>query len=168
MSARDYDVDMTAFKHAAHELERHEFQAAAGRTVAYALRRAANAIRRKVREALRGHRRTGRLASNVRVRYQGTGLAFESLVWSSGPIAHLIVGGVRPHRIEPGKVMPIHASGRRGPVVAFAYAVESPGFPADPYFRKGVKAAAPEINAIFDKSAETMAAELAYRLSRRR
>lgn len=157
-------IDASAFENAAKALERKGFERAAGRTVAWALRRSANVVRRQVRAAAKPHRKRGRLSSNVRTSFAGTGLDFSAKVRSTGPVAHLIAGGVRPHAIEPGRVMAIHGAGKSGPIVGFATAVQHPGFRADPYFHRGVTAAGPEIKAIVDKSAETMRDELAFRM----
>jgi hypothetical protein len=164
---RDAGIDASAFHDAAKALERAGFERQAGRTVAWALRRSGNVVRRHVRAELKRHRRTGRLAGNVRTRFSGVGLGFSARIWSGGPIAHLIAGGVQPHAIavtDDKRAMTIRAPGRAGGVVGFAAAIQHPGFSGDPYFRRGVKAAAPEINAIVAKSAETMASELAYRM----
>ncbi len=166
MSDRDYGIDASDFVAASKALERHGFERQAGVTVAYAIKRSATVVRRHVRKEVRSHRRRGRLSSNVVVRHRGAGLEFVATVKSAGPVAHLIAGGVAPHDIAPGSVMAIHGPGRSGPVIGFATAVRAPGFPADPYFARGVRGAAPEINAIIDKSADTMARELAFRMER--
>jgi hypothetical protein len=166
MSEREAGIDASAFRDAARALERAGFERQAGRTVAWALRRSANAVRRHVRAELKGHRRTGHLAGNVRTRFGGAGLDFSARVKSGGPVAHLIAGGVQPHAIgvEHKRAMTIRGSGRGAGIEGFATVVQHPGFRADPYFTRGVKASAHDINDIVQKSADTMARELAYRM----
>jgi hypothetical protein len=79
-------------------------------------------------------------------------------VSSTGPIAHLIAGGVRPHGIrahDPHHPMPI------GRFRAFSEAVRNPGFRADPYFAAGVKESLPAIKGIVDQAGAAMVKELA-------
>lgn len=171
-SESKFGINGDDFRKAAAALEKRGFDKAAGRTVAFALRRSANVVRRHVRAEARPHRKTGRLSGNVRTRFVGVGLAFVARVKSTGPVAHLIVGGVRPHKIGPppygrgsSKVMALHAGkGKSNSVVGFATVVSNPGFKGDPYFHRGVERSAPEINAIIDASAQTMVKELAYRM----
>lgn len=171
-------VDASDFKRAAQALTKEGFEAAAGRTVAWALRRSANVARRNVRLKARPHRKTGHMASNIRVRYKGAGIGFTARVWAGSPVAHLISGGVKPHEtpLVNAGALTIRAGGQfggdvrsGGTVVALTKgSVHSPGFPGDPFFATGVDASRPEIGAIFQKSADTMVRELAYRISRRR
>lgn len=157
-------IDAEDFRRAAHALEREGFQRQAGRTTAYGLRRSANAIRRQVRARARTHRRTGRMAGHVRTRFYGSGLHFQAKVYAGGSVAGLVVRGTKPHAISSPKAMPI-TSGKA--LVGFARAVEHPGTQGDPFFAKGVRAAAGEVNAILSGSADTMTRELKYRMERR-
>lgn len=168
---REFGINADAFRNAAKALEKEGFDRAAGRTVAFGLRKAANAVRRGVRAEARRHRKTGKLNSGVRTYFKGIGLNFEARVKTTGPVAHLIVGGVTPHPIAGppygrgnSQVMALHASGKAGALIGFAKVVQHPGFKADPYFHNGVKRAAGDINEAIKKSAETMTKELAYRM----
>jgi hypothetical protein len=166
MSEQGYGIDAEAFRKAAQALEKEGFDRAAGRTLAYGLRQSGNAIRRKVRAELRPHRRTGKMISNVRVKVVGWGMNQKVGVRATGSGSNLIAGGVRPHAItRDGGAMPIWAGkGKSAGITGFATAVQHPGFPGDPFFERGIHAAGPEVNAILQKSAETMAKELAYRM----
>jgi hypothetical protein len=161
----NFEVDAREFREAASKLTKAGFEKAAGRTVAWALRRSANLVRRNVRAFAKPHRRTGKMADKVRTRFTGAGMDFVAGVKATGAGSNLIVGGVRPHRIAPGKLMPLWAGkGKRAAVIGFARVVEHPGFEADPFVHKGIEASKPEIGDIFRKSAETMTSELAYRM----
>lgn len=167
--SKPYGIDASDFVDASKALERHGFERQAGITVAYAIKRSANAVRRNVRGELKRHRKSGRLSRAVIVKSRGTGLDIVTKVKSAGPIAHLVSGGVAPHDIdaEPGGVMVIRGPGAGfRPTIGYATAVRHPGFQGDPYFARGVRKAAPEINAILQKSADTMARELAFRMER--
>ena len=110
------------------------------------------------------------MSSNVRVRFRGFGMDTVAGVRSTGSGSNLIAGGVRPHHIEAGGgPMPMWGGkGKSAGITGFARAVEHPGFAADPFFTRGVRKAAPEINAITQKSADVMVKELAYRMGRKR
>jgi hypothetical protein len=167
-SEAELGVDGSAFRRAAAALEGEGFDRVAGRLVAPALRKGGNAVRRHVRARLKPHRRTGKLARNVRVETAGAGVRLAVTVRSAGPIAHLVAGGVRPHdeAVVHARAMTIKAPGRAGGVVAFASTVHHPGFAGDPYFEHGARDAAPEIQAIVQGSADDMARELADRIKR--
>jgi hypothetical protein len=184
MSSRDW-IDASAFDHAAAALERAGFERTAGSVAVKTLRKGANVVRKNVRAAVRRHRKTGRLSAGVRTKFTGAGMDFSARITSTGPIAHLIAGGVRPHEIGPppygrgsSSVMAIRASGagRSGPVnklikvsdaIGYATVVHNPGFAADPYFHKGVQNSLPEINALAKAGAEAMATELKDRMGKR-
>jgi hypothetical protein len=159
-------MDTRDFEKAADALEKAGFEKAAGRTTAWAARRIVNLVRRNVRAEMKHHRRTGRMRDRVRTRFKGFGLGMEAGVKTTGAASNLIVGGVRPHQIiAEGKVMPLWVGrGKAASVQGYARVVEHPGFGADPFFFRGHMKSLPEINVILNKSAETMAAELAYRM----
>ena len=167
---RPTSIDASAFDDAAQALERHGFERQAGRTTAWAIKRMGNAARRHVRAEARPHRRTGRLASQVRVVHRGTGLAATTRVTTGGSVAGLIIGGTAPHDIAPvrSRAIAMTGPGRAGPLIGFAAIVHHPGTRPDPYFARGVRAAGPEMREITDQAADTMARELAYRMTRRR
>lgn len=164
MNEKAIGIDAEDFRRAAKALEKEGFRTQAGRTTAYGLRRSANAIRRKVRARAKAHRRTGKMSSNVRTSFYGRGLAFQAKVYAGGSVAGLIVRGTKPHAIESAAAMPI-TSGKT--LIGFARAVSHPGTQGDPFFSKGVKDAAPEVNAIIAGSAATMTRELKYRMERK-
>lgn len=125
-----------------------------GPIFARGLRDIGNAVRRKVRANLRPHRKSGHMISNVRVRVRGRSFDTEVGVKSTGAASNLIAGGVKPHRIAPGGVMPIwmgHGAWKRGKgagITGFATVVEHPGFRGDPFFARALDDAKPEIDAI--------------------
>lgn len=157
-------MDYSDFRDAASELTKAGFEKQAGRTVAWGLKQAANAVRRNVRAMLKPHNKTGKMRDRVRTRFVGHGMGFVAGVKTTGSGSNLVIGGVAPHRIAPGRVMPLwEGKGTKAGITGFARAVEHPGFPADPFFRKGINASTDEIQAILRRSTETMAKELAYR-----
>lgn len=162
-----FTLDTDDFERAAKVLDEPMFRRITGRIIPGAIRKSANAVRKHVRAQIRPRRRTGRLASNVRIYHSGSGLAFQSKVRSTGPVAHLIAGGVKAHAIEPGKVMPIHGPGRNPAVVGFATAVQHPGFRPDPYFARGVRESQRDIDAIIEQANDQTAEELAFRIDRK-
>lgn len=172
MSESQFGIDASAFRRAADALENNGFAKLAGPPVAMAIKQSAYAVRRNVRKELKPHKRTGRLHKDVRTKFQGAGLLFIAKVKSTGPVAHLIIGGVKPHTIGPppfrrgsATVLPIHEGGSNGAVVAFSKVVEHRGFGGDPYFHRGVQRAAPEINELIRIAADAMCKELAKRMS---
>lgn len=151
-------VDAADFNRAAAALEGAGFDELAGKIVKHALRRSANVVRDNVRT--RAARHGQRLAKGVHTTWRGAGFAFQLRVSATGPVAHLIAGGVKPHRIAPGRVMKI------GGVIGFARAVQHPGFRADPFVHRGIVDSLPAIQAIVDQAGSEMAAALAARLKR--
>lgn len=162
-----FTVDARDFERAAAALEGHGFDRVAGRTVQGAIRKMINAVRRHVRAAAKPHRRTGRLSSNVRVYFTGQGMDFVGRVKAAGPVAHLIIGGVRPHQIRTRHVMALRGPGRAAPVIGFAQAVQHPGFRADPFFARGVSDASADMQQIIEQAADRMVDDLTYRLGKR-
>jgi hypothetical protein len=151
-------IDGRAFARAARALERHGFEEVASDTVKHALRQSANVVRGNVKTEARRHHRTGHLEAGVHTTWKGAGLAFQLRVSSTGPEAHLITGGVRPHKIDAGRPMNI------GGVIGFKDAVEHPGIKADPYVHRGIKESLPAIQAIVTAAARDMAAQLTERM----
>ena len=165
MSSNAITIDASDFARAAHELEKAGFERAAGRTTAYAARRIVNLVRKNVRAELKPHTKTGKMRDRVRVRISGFGLDTVAGVKTTGSGANLIVGGVQPHTISPGRVMPLWSGkGRNSGITGFARAVQHPGFPADPYFHRGYVKSKAAIHDIVKASTDTMASELAYRM----
>jgi hypothetical protein len=162
-------IDASDFRRAADTLTSSGLKRAAGKPVAKALRDSANAVRRSVRAELKPHRRTGKMISNVRTKYRGYGVDLIAGVRMTGVGSNLIVGGVRPHSIAPGKIMPMFdGAGKGSGITGFATAVEHPGFPPDPVFARGVQKAAGAIQAAIDAAAATMAADLAGQMKGKR
>lgn len=158
MTTATVSIDATAFNKAAAALSEAGFEEVAGPIVKHALRQSANVVRDSIKSAARRHRRTGRLERGVHTTWKGAGLAFQLRVSSTGSVAHLIAGGVRPHGIRAGDVhhpMPV------GRMTGFAEAVRNPGFRGDPYFHRGVQASLPAITAIVEAAGAAMVKELA-------
>lgn len=154
-------IDATAFDKAAAALSTAGFEDVATPIVRNALTRSANVVRDKVKTAARRHRRTGRLERGVHTTWKGAGLAFQLRVSSTGPVAHLIAGGVRPHGIRAFDVHhPLPVGGPTG----FAEHVEHRGFRGDPYFARGVAAAIEPIGTIVQAAGKAMTDELAKRV----
>lgn len=163
-------IDAADFDRAAQALDREGFGAAAGRTASWAIRRSGNAIRRKVRERAKPHRKTGRMAQRVQVIAKGTGLHTEVRVKAGGSIAPLIVRGTAPHDIEPvrSRAIAMTAPGRAGALIGYSAVVHHPGTKADPFFARGVADSTGEVHDIIRAAAGTMTRELKYRMERKR
>lgn len=172
MSTPQFTVDASAFDRAARALTSEGFEKQAGRTTAWAIKRMVILVRKNVRLALSGHRQTGKLRGGIRWRVRGAGIDAVGGVKTTGSVSNLIVGGVTSHEIAPGRVMPLWAGtgafrgGRGAGITGFARVVQHPGFAADPFFSRGVQRSEGEMAVIIRKSTETMAKELAYRMSR--
>jgi hypothetical protein len=168
---RDFAIDSSDFADAAKALEQAEFKALADQTVGAVLNRSANAVRRRVREAAKPHRRSGRMAGKVRVYRSGVGLESEFKIHAGGRVAHLAERGFKAHGIVPKEARALTIKGARGrggsDVVALAASVHNPGYRGDPFFERGVQEARPEVQAQFAAGAETMARNLAFRINRR-
>lgn len=125
---------------------------------------AALVVQREVRAQARRHRRSGRLDRNIRVRQLDAG---ESPTWSvraGGMVAPIIVGGSRPHIIEPVRSRALALGGPGGGVVGFAGVVHHPGQRADPFVTRGLAAAEGDVGRLADQTVEAIAAELAETL----
>lgn len=170
MTRASFTVDDRDFREAAKALEHAGFERQAGRTVAWAIRRSINVVRRNVRAELKPHSKSGKMRDRIRTRFSGLGMDFVGGMKSTGVASNLIVGGVQPHPIAAGKVMPLWAgkgafrAGNGAGITGFASAVQHPGFAADPFVKRGIARSAPAINEILDTSAATMVRELAYRM----
>lgn len=164
MSERDFGIDASAFRAAADALAEAGFEREAGKAISGAIRRSANAVRRGARAELRPHRRTGRTAARINVRYAGSGLRLEATVRSGGKSANLLAGGTRAHEITPvsSRALAIHAPGRAGGVVGFATAIEHPGTAAVPFFADGIARVVPEINGYLATAGDELADGLAH------
>lgn len=140
-------------KAAAAALEGRGYARDAGRIVAKAIRKMANAGRREVRAAMRPHRRTGKMAGKVRNWIDGYGIETVAKVKAGGTVVHLIVGGTAPHELRPSekRAMTIRAPGRAGAVVAVRRGpIRHPGTRPDPVVERGIEAAMPELGRIMD------------------
>lgn len=165
-----FEIDATPFGKASKAIA--GFETAANRALEAALRKAGQAVRKSVRAEAKPHRRTGKLSKGIRLWAKGRGRDATVTVKSTGPVAHLIVGGVKPHAItQPYKrgnatVMALHAPGKAGGVTGFAKTVEHPGFGADPYFKRGVDASRDEVNRILATQGDLMAKQLAKQIEK--
>jgi hypothetical protein len=159
----DFEVDAKDFARAAEALSAAGFKDVADPLIGLAIHDIGVIVRRKVRLRLLSHYRTGKLRSGVVQVKGGSGIDTVGIVKSTGPIAHLIAGGVKPHTIRSHKHMPIRGFGG---ITTFAQTVHHPGFRGDPYFHKGVEDAARDIDKIVVKATDTMAIELKARIER--
>jgi hypothetical protein len=162
-------IDSSEFDRAVRVLE-HEFDPIAAKVVSTALRQSGNVVRNSVRKEAAPHRRTGKMRGQVRMKMKGRGLRTTARVSAGGSAAGLVIRGVKPHPIAPGKVMPLWGgrgrltlTGGRG-IEGFATAVEHPGFDADPFFARGMMAAMPQVHTIIGQGAATLASDLARKL----
>jgi hypothetical protein len=151
-------IDATDFDKAAAALSAAGFEEVAEKHIKHALRVSANVVRNNVRSEASRHRRTGKLERDVHTTWKGAGMASQLRVSATGPVAHLIVGGVRPHRIEPGH--PMHVGG----LIGWRNVVEARGFRGDPFVHKGITDSLPAIQRIVTQAGADMAAELAARM----
>lgn len=157
-------IDGADFEKAARALSAAGFEDVASDFVKHALRQSANVLRNNVKAGARKHHRTGRLEGDIHTTWKGAGLAFQLRIAATGPVAHLIIGGVRPHTIvSRTKVMTLPGSPR-----SYAREVRVGGFRGDPFLRKGLKQSIPAIQAIVTDAGKTMAADLAKRMEGKR
>jgi len=153
-------IDGSEFARAAEALGAAGFEEVASKFVKHALRQSANVLRNNVKAGARKHHRTGRLEGDIHTTWKGAGLAFQLRIAATGPVAHLIIGGVRPHMIHsPTRVMTIPGSPR-----TFAREVSVRGFRGDPFLHKGIVQSIPAIQAIVTDAGKTMASDLAKRM----
>jgi hypothetical protein len=155
-------VVVSTFHDAAAVLSAEGVDAAAEPLVVAALKRAADAVQRAVRQELAPHKRTGKTAKRVRVKAEGAGFDLNLRV-AAGGAANLIVGGVRPHGVrasDPKHPLPI-GGGR------FAASAQPRGFRGDPVFARGVAASEPEVSRIIATAAERLAHDLAEDITRK-
>lgn len=97
------------------------------------------AVQDAVRRRAGRHSRTGRMARYVNVRGTGAGGTRQVRVHASGRVAHLIVGGTRPHVIRPirRQALAIRPDGLA--IVAFAADVRVRGVRPDPFVALGAQ-----------------------------
>lgn len=126
-----------------------------------AIRDQAAAALRAVRGQARRHRKSGAMESRIVADVQGAGADTVAHVTAGGPIAPIIVRGQRSHEIRAhaGGVLAFGSSPAR-----FAPAVMHPGVGPDPFVRRGLAAAAGELDAITADAAADLAADVAARL----
>ena len=148
-------------------LERTRFQSVIAAPMVRAQKAAVVLVKNAARRELGSHRRTGKMRSRIRTRYQGSGLRFVAGVKSTGVGSNLIAGGVRPHAIAPGRVMPMwggRGAWKKGAglgITGFARKVEHPGFPADPFFERAIDSTQGEVQALIQQAADGMVRDLA-------
>ena len=165
-------LDTSDFEKAAKALERSKFTSLAARSVSPAFRASVALVRNTARREIAGRRHTGKLRAGIRSRVRGRGLNMEASVKATGVGANLIVGGVREHRIAPGRLMPLWAGRgafRRGAgsgITGFATAVQHPGFPADPFFRRAIDKSENAIQGYIQTAADSMVRDLAAAMKR--
>lgn len=168
MTARTAEyIDASDFERAADALERAGFDRVAGGHAAKAVRASINAARKGIRGRARRHRRTGKMASRIRTRFDGRGFAIVGQVRAGGAVAHLIAGGTAPHAIEPIQGRVLALAGRGGGIVGYARHVEHPGTAADPFVALGIADARPAMETAWQDAGEAMVAELAERMTKR-
>jgi hypothetical protein len=166
-------IDAREYQKAAEALTKAGYERVAGRTAAYAIRRAINVVRRNVRAELKPHNKTGKMRDRVRTRFLGRGLDLVGGMRSTGVGSNLIVGGVRPHPIASERAMPMWAGkgawkgGSGAGITGFVRTVEHPGLKADPFVHRGIVRSSGAIQEIVNASSRTMARELAYRMKGR-
>lgn len=188
------DINADDFKYASVALQEKNFKGTAGQAVGPALRDSGNIVRRHVRAELAPHRRSGKTASHIESRVTGVGLSTVVTVKAASKTAHLLEGGTAAHEEVArggsggaqlggsGKVMTIRGGGAsngafagfgirairsEGQIVALASRVHHPGSRADPFFERGVRDAAPEVQSRIDEAAVVMTATLDNRMKRR-
>jgi hypothetical protein len=170
-------IDDSELQRAIANLTAKGFEAAALPPLRNATRKSINAVRRHVRAEARGHKRSGRMARNVRTRFtrMSAGWQFTGAMRATGAPSNLIVGGVKPHAIAlGGRVMPMWggkgkwSKGAGAGVEGFARKVQHPGFAADPFVDRGIDRASEEIHGYMNDAVQVMARELAYRLEGKR
>ncbi len=130
----------------------------AGDALAGAGRQIGGAIADNVRARARRHRRSGVMERRISVKVSGTGIRQEVRVHAGGKVAHLVIGGTRPHRIvAPGRPIPLE--GRR-----FAQSVRHPGTRADPFVALGVADSTADIAAGLEDAGGVLVRDLARRI----
>jgi hypothetical protein len=126
--------------------------------LAGAERQIGEAVADNVRARARRHRKSGQMERRISVRVSGTGIRQEVRVHAGGKVAHLVIGGTRPHRIvAPGR--PIPFGGRQ-----FAQSVRHPGTRPDPFFAAGMADSTADIATALDDAGADLVRGLARRI----
>jgi len=151
-------VDAEAFNKAAAALNDAGFEEIAAFHVKHCLRQSANVVRDNVKKrAARHNRGRNRLVKGIHTTWKGAGFQFQLRVMASGPVAHLIIGGTRPHEIRALRKPLIVPPAARG----FAESVHVHGIRPDPIVRDGTRDSLPAIQALVDAAGKAMLDELA-------
>lgn len=175
MSTAELSVTSDDLDRAIRQMDAKGWEKAALPTVRNVIRKSVNVVRKNVRSEARAHRKSGKMAGNIRTRFSATstGWRFQGSVKATGAVANLIVGGVKPHHIAlGGKVMPIWGGtgkwrgGEGRGITGFARAVDHPGFAGDPFVDRGIAESEPAIAGFMDEGAQTIARTYAYRMER--
>ncbi len=151
---------------AAGEVIRKSFKPIAGKHVEQTMSKAGSAVSREARKAASRHKRTGKMQARIRSYRSGRGLDSVVKVRARGPVAHLIVQGVRPHDEQPRNAEALEITPLGGGVAGFTESVHHPGFGGDPFFARGVDAAMPEIKVFMDLATNQVADDLAKEIWR--
>ena len=157
----DYTIDLKPFQKAASALDGKAYFRSQKKAISPAMRKAINRVRQLARLEARPHRKTGRMAGAIRTKMPWTGnsvMNAYAYVKANGGAAHLITGGVKPHKINSKK--PMYLWGFSG-MTEFSRHVQHPGFRADPFFSRAVTSAEPDVSAYFQQAADELAASMA-------
>jgi hypothetical protein len=109
----------------------------AGDVLAGAERQIGDDVLEAVRSRARRHRKSGQMERRIRLKVTGDGADQVVRIHAGGKVAHLVIGGTRPHRIV-APARPIPLGGR-----SFAQSVRHPGTRPDPFFAAAVDGSAP-------------------------
>jgi hypothetical protein len=145
---------------AARRMQSGAFDRAAAGTVAGAAARIADHAERGILGAMAPHRRSGRMAGQVRRSLAGAGVGTVATVTAGGLEARLLTGGTRPHAIAAVRAGALAIRGA-GSLSGFASSVRHPGTRPDPVVARGLAAAARDIDTTIDRTADELADELA-------
>lgn len=132
------------------------FTLEAGLIIERVLDQAGEVVQRRVKDRARRHRRSGSLERGIKLEGAGAGFDHAVRVRSSGPLAHLIVGGTDPHEIRPIEKRALSFAGAARPFGA----AQHPGTRGDPYFRDGVRASIGDVGGILRDGGRELAREL--------
>lgn len=114
------------------------------------------------------HRRTGRMIDQITLRETGDAFGTVVTVHAGGSIAPIIIGGSRPHTIEPIRSRALAIGSRAGgPVERFAERVRHPGTLGDPFLDRAMDVSLDRADQELATAADQVAGELADEITRR-
>lgn len=159
----NFTIDASAIASAGAVLRRN-FKGVAGKHVEQTLSKAGSAVSREARKEAGRHTKTGKMRSRIRSYRTGKGLDAKVRIRAGGPVAHLVIGGVRPHDEDVRDADALAIAPIGGGITDFAASVHHPGFRGDPFFERGIEDALPEIKVYMQLATDQVAGDLAKQI----